>query len=211
MKMKTGKVGEIGFKVKPFHDMVVFDLETTGLSPENDEIIQIAAIRMIQGQIIEEDFFFSYVKPENPIPSFISSYTGVTEKDVAQAPTPEKVLAEFSRFCKDSLLAAHNGARFDVPFIRKACERKSMKTRETHSIDSMHLSWNLWGRPKGLSHSLDNVISRLDVSQSDIRRHDARGDVMVTARCIQKMVVRIKEQSREVALKINTCVIPEIK
>jgi hypothetical protein len=51
----------------------------------------------------------------------------------------------------------------------------------------------------------------LDVPQSDIRRHDARGDVMVTARCIQKMVARIKEQSREVALKINTCVIPEIK
>jgi DNA polymerase III alpha subunit (gram-positive type) len=74
----------------------------------------------------------------------------------------------------------------------------------------MHLSWDLWGRAKGVSHSLDNVISRLDVPQDDIRRHDARGDVMVTARCIQTMVARIKEQSREVALKINTCVIPKI-
>jgi DNA polymerase III epsilon subunit family exonuclease len=208
--MKTNKVNEIGFDKKPFHNMVVFDLETTGLSPANDEIIQIAALRMIQGQIIEEDFFFSYVKPERPIPSFITSYTGVTERDVAKAPPPKRALSDFSVYCKDSLLVAHNGARFDVPFVMRACEKNSMKTRETHSIDSMHLSWDLWGRAKGVSHSLDNVIARLGVSQCDIRRHDARGDVLVTARCIQKMVAQIKEQSREVALKINPCVIPEI-
>jgi DNA polymerase III epsilon subunit family exonuclease len=209
--MKTNKVNQIGFDIKPFHDMVVFDLETTGLSPANDEIIQIAAIRMIQGQIIEDDFFFSYVKPARPIPSFITSYTGVTERDVEKAPSTKKALFDFSVYCRDSLLAAHNGTRFDVPFVTRSCERNSMKTRSTHSIDSMHLSWDLWGRAKGVSHSLDNVISRLDVPQDDIRRHDARGDVMVTARCIQKMVAQIKEQSREVALKIHTCVIPEIK
>jgi DNA polymerase III epsilon subunit-like protein len=165
---------------------------------------------MLDGNTLDDEMFFSYVRPEKPIPTFITSYTGITERDVAKAPTPEDVLLQFSYFCKDSLLVAHNGQRFDVPFVSRACERHAMKTRETHSIDSMHLSWNLWGRPKGLSHSLDNVISRLGVSQSGIRRHDARGDVLVTARCVQKMVARIKEQSAAVSLKMNACVIPEM-
>jgi len=206
--MKPKISTEIHFDLAPFDDMVVFDLETTGLSSQNDEIIQIAAIRMRHGEIVEDETFFSYVKPEKPIPSFISSYTGVTERHVVKAPMPSKALPLFSDFCGDSLLVAHNGQSFDIPFVMRTCERYGMKTRKAVSIDSMHLSWNLWGRPKGLSHSLDNVISRLGVSQSDIRRHDARGDVLVTARCVQKMVVRIKEESCEVSLKLNPCVLP---
>jgi DNA polymerase III epsilon subunit family exonuclease len=207
--MKAKKVSAVGFGHPPFHDMVVFDLETTGLSSTNDEIIQIAAVRMIDGRIVEEDSFFSYIKPRRAIPSFITSYTGVTQRDVDQAPLPQEVLPLFSVYCKNSLLVAHNGKRFDVPFIQRACERHGLKTRETPFVDSMHLSWSLWGRPKGLSHSLDNVIARSRVSQSDIRRHDARGDVLVTARCIQRMMARLTEGPREIELSIHECWLPE--
>jgi DNA polymerase III alpha subunit (gram-positive type) len=64
--MKLSTVREIGFSKKPFHDMVVFDLETTGLSSKRDEIIQIAAMRIIEGEIQPSDFFFSYIKPHYP-------------------------------------------------------------------------------------------------------------------------------------------------
>lgn len=205
----TKRVLAFGFDVEPFRDLVVFDLETTGLSSTNDEIIQIAAVRMVEGRIVEDDTFFSYVKPEKPIPSFITSYTGVTEKDVAKAPHPPTALSRFSRFCGDSLLVAHNGKSFDGPFIAKTCERHAMRTREVDSVDSMHLSWNLWGRVKGVSHSLDNVIARLGVSQMDIRRHDARGDVLVTARCVQKMMVLLKERGQEISFSIHMNRIPE--
>ena len=67
-------------------EAVIFDLETTGLSPYNDEIIQIAGVRMRAGKVMETDFFSTYVKPKGKISSFISSYTGITEAHVKNAP-----------------------------------------------------------------------------------------------------------------------------
>jgi DNA polymerase III alpha subunit (gram-positive type) len=207
--LKTKKITEIGFNLKPFNDMVVFDLETTGLSSRMDDIIQIAAIRMIDGNIIEDDSFSSYVKPQRSLSSFITSYTGITERDVKAAPLPAVVLPQFSSYCGDSLLVAHNGQRFDIPFIHRTCERYSISTRAAESIDSMHLSWKVWGRSKGLSHGLDGVISRLEISTAGIRRHDARGDVLATARCVQRLVKKIGELENEVFLNINPCALPE--
>jgi DNA polymerase III epsilon subunit family exonuclease len=186
--------------------LVIFDLETTGFSPA--DIIQIAAIRMIEGEIIESDSFFSYVKPRQRLTPFIIDYTGITENDVKNAPQPDEVLPRFFDYCKESLLVAHNGQSFDVPMVRSVCERYGLKTRNTESIDSMHLSWNLWGRRKVRSHGLDAVIARLNVSKEGIRRHDARGDVLVTAKCVQHMVNELERRSEEISLNINNCLFP---
>lgn len=195
------------FDTAPFDDWVVFDLETTGLSPDCDEIIQIAAVRLVSGRIVEDDAFFSYVKPTRPVPSFITSYTGVTQRDVDGAPGPGEVLAAFSAYCGGSLLSAHNGRRFDVPFVSTACVRGGLRTRPNPFVDSMHLSWALWGRPKGLSHSLDSVIDRLGVRSDDIRRHDARGDMLVTARCVRELVGRLNDRE-EAGVEMTQCPLP---
>ena len=209
-KPRPKKVAAVGFDLEPFRDLVVFDLETTGLSPQRDEIIQIAAIRLRDGRIVEEDAFFSYVRPERPIPPFIASYTGVTERHVADAPLAPEVLVRFSEYCADSLLVAHNGKSFDTQFFEAACARHRLTTRETHALDSMHLSWCLWGRVKGVSHSLDNVIARLGVPQHDIRRHDARGDVLVTARCLREMVARLSVSGPGLDLSLHGCLLPSL-
>jgi len=76
------------------------------------------------------------------------------------------------------------------------------------SIDSMHLSWNLWGRREVSSHGLDAVISRSKLSLKGIRRHDARGDVMATAKCVQYMVKKLESQPQKISLNINNCFFP---
>lgn len=206
--MKKRKVYEIGFKIEPFDNLVIFDLETTGTLPRYDDIIQIAAVRMLAGKIEEDDSFFSYIKPRQPLSPFIISYTGITQNDVKNAPLLSKVLPDFFEYCKDSLLVAHNGQAFDIPFLRNACERLDLKVKNTESIDSMHLSWNVWGRGEVPSHGLDAVVARSKVSMKGIRRHDARGDVMVTAKCVQHMITKLEKNPREISLKINNCLFP---
>jgi DNA polymerase III alpha subunit (gram-positive type) len=193
----------------PFDSIVVFDLETTGLSPRWNEIIQIGAVRIVAGTIREDDAFFSYVKPSEPIPPFITSYTGITEADVAGAPTAKHALPQFSRFCGDSLLVAHNGLSFDIAFIRESCDRHGLRTRNVNFVDSMHLSWHVWGR-RQVSHSLSSVQERLKVTTGGLRRHDVRGDVHITANCVCKMVHALVRTKQEVAVKLYSRPFPQM-
>jgi len=166
-------------------------------------------VRIVRGHIQETDSFFSYVKPAGPIPAFITSYTGITDADVAHAPRAGRVLPLFSRFCGDGLLIAHNGLSFDIPFIRESCARHGLATRTVNFIDSMHLSWNVWGR-KAVSHGLSAVQERLQVTSGGLRRHDARGDVHVTAGCVCRMVDRLVREREGVAVKLYSRPFPQM-
>ena len=158
-------------------DIVVFDLETTGLSPAYHEIIQIAAVRMRGGRILAEEAFDTFVKPQQRIPPFITSYTGISNAHVQTAPGAAEALVRFSRFAGDATLVAHNGQRFDIPFIRESCVRHGLPVRTVGFVDSMAFSRKIWGGRGG--HGLDAVMSRLRLSLDGARRHDARG----TCRC----------------------------
>ncbi|MBC7365558.1 MAG: 3'-5' exonuclease [Undibacterium sp.] len=165
--------------------LVIFDLETTGLSPARHEIIQIAAIRMRAGRILTEETFATFVQPTQPIPAQISGYTGITRAHVGDAPRPAEALVAFSRFVGDATLVAHNGHRFDLPFIHATCARHALPVRPVTYIDSLALSRQLWGGRGG--HGLDAVMARLCLSLPDARRHDARGDVQILAETVRQM------------------------
>jgi DNA polymerase III epsilon subunit family exonuclease len=171
---------------------VIFDLETTGLYPDSCEIIQIAATRFHNGEVVAGDVFFSYCKPGRRIPLFISDYTGITDQDVRNAPAPIEALEQFSRFVGDSVIMAHNGHRFDIKFLESACARHRVKTRTVESIDSISLSKRLFGTTRGTGHSLDRVMERLGLNASKYRRHDARGDIMALADSVKIMWQRLK-------------------
>ncbi len=171
---------------------VVYDLETTGLNPDDDEFIQIAAMRFSGGSLCPDDTFARFAKPRRPISSFIESYTGVGNRHVAEANRPEFVLGEFSRWAGESTLIAHNGLRFDSKFLAATCRRHGLPMREVHSIDSIHMSKMLFGKTRGTGHSLDHLISRLRIDQSGIRRHDARGDVEILGRAVASMWQRLE-------------------
>ncbi|HWH71570.1 MAG TPA: 3'-5' exonuclease [Candidatus Sulfotelmatobacter sp.] len=166
-------------------NLVIFDLETTGLSPYANDIIQIAAVRVASGNILSTESFSTYVNPGCSIPAFITSLTGIADSHVRNAPDIASALADFSRFASDDVLLAHNGRRFDVPFIREACSKRQLPTRSVLCSDSISLSKQVWHGSRG--HGLDAILDRLGLSTNGIRRHDARGDVELLAKAVLRM------------------------
>jgi len=95
-------------------DFVVLDLETTGLDPTSDRIIEIGALRYRDGKEVEK--YESFVNPEMPIPDFITKLTGISDTDVQDAPVIEKIFAELIEFIADSPLVGHQ-INFDCSFL----------------------------------------------------------------------------------------------
>ncbi|HQW29268.1 MAG: hypothetical protein KA152_06005 [Verrucomicrobiales bacterium] len=170
---------------------VVYDLETTGLNPEYDEFIQIAAMRFAAGCLCPGETFASYARPRRRISAFIENYTGVTNHHVEHASRPEEVLCEFAAWAGDATLIAHNGLRFDSKFLAATCRRHGLETRPVDGIDSIHLSKMLFGKTRGTGHSLDHLISRLRLDTQGIRRHDARGDVEILGLAVSGLWQRL--------------------
>ena len=191
----------------PLKEVIVFDLETTGLSPRENEIIQIAASKLIGGRLSRKHRFFTYVKPRRPIPPEITDLTGISREDVKKAPRIEDALVAFSDFCGDATLVAHNGHTFDFPFLRTACKRVGCRTRQVLYFDTLHLSRRIWPRP-GARHSLDVLMKRCKVSIRGVRRHDGRGDVSLLAKCIQRMLGHITHDKQECQVKLYEGVLP---
>ena len=95
---------------------VVFDLETTGFSPDKNKIIEIGAVKVVHGEITER--FSTFVNPEVPIPYRIEELTSIRDDMVIDAPKIETILPQFMEFCGDAIMVAHN-ADFDMSFIIK--------------------------------------------------------------------------------------------
>lgn len=94
---------------------IVFDIETTGLNPKQDEIIEIGAVKIVNHQVV--DTFSELIRPNQKISSFITQLTGITNEMVQEAKDIETVLAEFLLFINDQILIGHN-VQFDLSFIR---------------------------------------------------------------------------------------------
>ncbi len=95
---------------------MVFDIETTGFSSKNDKIIEIGAVKLKDGEIV--DSFSTFVDPKVNIPYKITELTSITQNMVNGQPTIDEVLPKFMEFVGDSVLVAHNAA-FDVGFIKR--------------------------------------------------------------------------------------------
>ncbi|MCD3244700.1 PolC-type DNA polymerase III [Clostridium botulinum C] len=152
---------------------VVFDLETTGFSSEYDKIIEIGAVKIKNGNII--DSFSTFVNPEIKIPYNITELTSITNDDVKNADTIDNVLPKFMEFCKDSVLVAHN-ANFDMSFIRKNCNDLSIDNNYT-VMDTVPLAKFLF--PELKRYKLNTIAKHLGVSLEN--HHRAVDDAKATA------------------------------
>ncbi len=169
---------------------VVFDIETTGFSPTNDKIIEIGAVKIAAGEIIDK--FSSFVNPQMPVPLEITELTSITDDMVIDAPVIEELLPKFLDFCNGSSLVAHN-ASFDVSFIVKNAERLQIKTDFT-VIDTVGLSRILL--PELSKYKLNTVAKALGVSLEN--HHRAVDDAGATAEIFIKLCTMLKE--REIKL-----------
>ncbi|WP_041231224.1 3'-5' exonuclease [Deinococcus peraridilitoris] len=159
-------------------EYVVFDLETTGLSPEKDAIIEIGAMYVRDGELIEAPLFHALVNPEREIPWYASRVHGIRNAHVAGAPKLAEVLPAFLDFVGDRAVVAHN-IGFDAGFMRMATRRHGLLWTPREEICTVQLSRRAF--PRERSHKLDLLASRFGLSFEEGGRHRSLGDVRVTA------------------------------
>lgn len=158
-------------------NFVVFDVETTGFSARNDKIIEIGAVKIKNGEII--DSFNVLINPEEKLPEKIIELTNITDSMLVNEPLIQDVLPKFYKFIENSIMVAHN-ANFDMAFLRNNFKKIGIDFEKPY-IDTLELSRIF--HPNVRSHSLGKVAKRLGVSLENAHRavDDARatGEVFI--------------------------------
>lgn len=174
---------------------VVFDIETTGFSAAEDRIIEIGAVKITDGVIV--DRFSTFVNPEVPIPFEIQQLTHITDDMVLEAPKIEKALPAFLDFVGESALVAHN-AGFDVGFIEQNCVRLG-RSRTFTSVDTVGLARVLL--PTLSKYKLNIVAKALNISLEN--HHRAVDDAAATAEIYVKFIEMLKERGMTTLKEVN--------
>lgn len=156
----------------------VIDLETTGLDPSYDDIIEMAAIEVIDGKIISE--YSSLVNPGYKLDSFIIELTGITNEMLRNAPDLNKVLPEFLKYIKDNIVVGHN-VNFDVNFIYDNCMMLLNKSFNNNFIDTMRLSRKIL--PNLKHHRLIDLSNHYNLNYQ--KAHRALNDCIITNTCFK--------------------------
>ncbi len=176
-----------GSKYPGFDDeMIVFDLETTGLSNRSCKIIEIGAVKIKAGEIIEE--FNTFVDPECEISEEITNLTSITNDDVKGAPKEREALESFMSFVGDRLLIAHN-ANFDIGFIRVAAERCGMPFTNSY-LDTVGLS--KYVNPELSKHKLNIIAEHYKLEE--FHHHRACDDARTLAYIFFVMLNRLRSE-----------------
>ena len=162
---------------------VVFDTETTGLNPsQGDEIIQLGAIRIVNGQLLYHEVIDQLVDPKRFVPPESVAIHGIQPALLKGQPTIDKVLPHFYKFAENSVLVAHNAA-FDMRFLELQ-EAKTGLVFNNPVLDTMLLSSVI--HPNQDTHSLEGLAERLNVTI--VGRHTALGDAIVTGEVLLKLI-----------------------
>ncbi len=160
-----------------------FDTETTGLEPSaGDEIIQIGAVRIVNGRVLRHESMDQLIDPQRSLKAASIRIHGITAEMVAGQPTIDVILPQFHHFAADTVLVAHNAA-FDMRFLQ--LKEATTGIRFTQPLlDTLLLSAVV--HPNQESHKLEAIAERLGIPI--IGRHNALGDAIVTAEVFLRLV-----------------------
>lgn len=168
------------------HTCVVFDIETTGFSPLKNRIIEIGAVRVEEGRIVDK--FSSFVNPDVPIPFEIEKLTGINDNMVLDAPKIDRVLPEFLEFCRGAVMVAHN-AGFDISFIKENARQQGLEFNPT-VLDTVSLARVIL--PNLNRFKLDTVAKELKINLAN--HHRAVDDAGATAEIFVRFIKMLKER-----------------
>ncbi|WP_100330947.1 PolC-type DNA polymerase III [Bacillus xiapuensis] len=174
----------------PDETYVVFDVETTGLSAVYDTIIELAAVKIKDGEII--DRFESFANPHHPLSATTINLTGITDDLVQSAPEVEEVLQKFQAWTQDAVLVAHN-ASFDMGFLNAGYQRYQLGKADNPVIDTLELARLLY--PTMKNHRLNTLAKKFDVELT--QHHRAIYDAEATGYLLLKMLRDAAEKGIE--------------
>ena len=175
---------------------VVFDVETTGLSAVYDTIIELAAVKIKNGEIIDQ--FESFANPHKPLTATIINLTSITDDMLQDAPEVEAVLKRFHRWTEDAIFVAHN-ASFDMGFLNVGYKKVGLEKAANPVIDTLELGRLLY--PELKNHRLNTLAKKLDVELT--QHHRAIYDAEATGYILLKMLSDAAEKEIEYHDQLN--------
>ncbi|WP_282798442.1 exonuclease domain-containing protein [Lactococcus lactis] len=189
INLETGEVSEIktekrlrtqkGKSLLQFpEEYVVIDIETTGLSPQWDEIIEVAALKILNGEIVDK--YQTLLKPSFPVDPFISELTGITNKMLETAPIFDDIYQDLQHFIGDNILVGHN-VNFDINFLYDEFESRNI-ILSNNFIDTMRISRRLFKDER--HHRLSDLIQRHNII-IDKDLHRAEVDINATNKAFE--------------------------
>ena len=179
-------------------DYVIFDLETTGTSCRSDEVVEISAVKVVSGEIVDE--FSTLVNPGMPIPYYASEVNGITDDMVADSPTFEGVLRNFLEFVGDAVLVGHNIHTFDMKFIQRDAQRYFGKSIGNDYIDTLQLARVYL--PQLSHHRLVDLADYYGIDAEGA--HRALNDCRMTQQVFEKLRLEMENPS-DAAKKVKKC------
>ena len=178
-------------KSMPF---VVIDVETTGLAPAYERVVEVGAIRMVGGK--EEGRFQSLVNPNHPVSDGARAQHGITDAMLADAPPFEKIASDLRQFIAGSILVAQN-AEFDVAFLNGEFLKAGMSKLALPALDTILLARKV--KPGLASYNLDSLAFHFKVRFKE--RHRSIGDCEVTAAIFWQCVETLRPRTIDDLLK----------
>lgn len=188
---KTAQLVRTASFSSSFRDFTAIDLETTDKDVDRAEIVEIAAVRVRHGRIVDE--FHTLVRPRVPITSGALGSHGISESDVADAPHFETVWTDFRNFCGSDVLVAHNGYMFDFPILRRMAAKLPRGT-DFSTYDTLPLARTLHATSRRLEH----LAKRYGIHAG--RSHRALDDCRTLAKVFPALTQTRMEYARKTAL-----------
>lgn len=186
---------------------IAFDLETTGTLPGIDRIIEIGAVRFIDGVV--EAFFSTLIDPLIPIPPEASRVNGIVDEMVKNKPKIESLLTPFAEFCGDDILVAHN-ALFDTQFLTADIKKFESRAPQGTILDTYGMAKRIL--PGLANYKLSTLVQHLNIDASEF--HRAQADATYCGRLfihlVQKMLGAVNEMP-PLANLLNLTGKPELK
>ena len=171
-------------------EFVIFDVETTGLSSVYDTIIEIGAVKMKNGEVLER--FDKFINPHHPLSEQTINLTSITDEMVSAADDEDVVIKQFQDFYGDRPLCGHN-VQFDVGFVNAALRRSGLSEITQPVVDTLEVSRLL--HPEQNRHTLDSLAKKYNVSLE--HHHRANQDAEATGYLMYKLLDAFKKKYNE--------------
>ncbi len=179
-------------------DYVLFDIETTGLSPDVDAIIELSALKVTDNEVVEE--YSTLINPNMHIPYYASCINGITDNMVKASPSIKCALREFVSFIGNYILVGHNILRFDLQFIQRDANLYLGKPLQNDYLDTLIAARRFL--PELDSHSLESLANYYNISYKGA--HRALADCYINKQVYDSLVNEMKNPS-ESARKAKVC------